>query len=53
MSDVEKMYAAMCAKWVENVPGSTPKPAWNQLQPGHQIALIQAFNTIIMVMEQA
>jgi hypothetical protein len=47
MSDVEKLYAAMTAKW--------PKPCkpWNELQPGHQMALMQAFNTIIAVMEQA
>jgi hypothetical protein len=53
MSDVEKMYEAMRLKWVETRPGVPPKPTWHQLQPQHQMMLMQAFQQIILVMENA
>ena len=42
---VEVMYEAMRAKWVGNTV------EWNRLHPVQQHMLIQAFNTIINVME--
>jgi hypothetical protein len=44
MSDVEKFYAALCAKW------PNPMPPWNELDPGKQQHFIAGINAILGVM---
>lgn len=45
MSDVEKMYAAICKQWTH-----TTTVPWHELPPMKQMMFMQALNTLIQVM---
>jgi hypothetical protein len=44
MSDVERFYTAVCAKW------PSPQPPWNELHPQRQMIIVQSLQLMIQAM---